>query len=74
MIRELASLPDPFVLVLDDYHAIQEVSIHGVMATFVEHQPRQMNLVLITREDPPLPLARLRVRGEMNEIRAADLQ
>jgi LuxR family maltose regulon positive regulatory protein len=64
----------PFVLVLDDYHLIHTALIHEVLAFLVEHQPPQMHLCLVTREDPPFALPRLRVRGQITEIRAHDLR
>ncbi len=74
LINDIGGIPDPFVLVLDDYHAIQDGAVHRVVARLLDHMPRQMHLVIITRQDPPLPLARLRARGEINEIRAGDLR
>ncbi len=74
LINDLASLPAPFLLALDDYHVIHEMSIHRQLGFLVEHQPPQVHLVMITREDPPLPLARLRARGQMVEIRQQDLR
>ena len=74
LINEIAVVSDPFVLALDDYHVIQAMPVHRQLEFLVEHQPPQMHLVLITREDPPLPLARLRARGQMVEIRQADLR
>ena len=63
-----------FALVLDDYHLITAASIHRGMAFLLEHLPPQMHLVLATRADPPLPLARLRVQGQLTEVRTADLR
>ena len=74
LINDLASVSSPFVLVLDDYHLISALQVHQQLAFLLEHQPSQMHLVIITREDPPLPLARLRARGQVVEIRQADLQ
>lgn len=62
------------LLVLDDYHAIQSRAIHEAMAFFLDHMPPAMHLVLLSRADPPLPLARLRARRQMQEIRARDLR
>jgi LuxR family transcriptional regulator, maltose regulon positive regulatory protein len=74
VIDGLAALPAPFYLVLDDLQElVSEQTWHG-MATLVRHQPRNVRLVLSTRADPPLPLARLRVQGELAELRAADLR
>jgi len=74
LINDLASVSFPFILVLDDYHLISALPVHQQLAFLLEHQPPQMHLVIITREDPPWPLARLRARGQVLEIRQADLQ
>ena len=63
-----------FALVLDDYHVIEADTIHRGMAFLLEHLPPQMHLIMATRADPPLPLARLRARGQLTEVRAADLR
>ena len=62
------------MLVLDDFHALDEATIHAAVQELVEHQPPQLHLVIVTREDPPLPLARLRARGQLVELRAHDLR
>ena len=74
LINELSALPDLLTLVLDDYHVIETSSIHEGLAFLVEHMPSQMRLVMTTRTDPPLPLARMRVRGQLLELRSADLR
>jgi LuxR family maltose regulon positive regulatory protein len=74
LINDVAVSPVPFVLVLDDYHILHEGWIHSAVEYLLTHQPRQLHLVLITRTDPPLPLPRLRVRGQVTEIRAEDLR
>ena len=74
LLNEAGSMPDDLVLVLDDYHVIEAPAIHEGIAFFIEHLPRQLHLVLASRADPPLPLARLRARGELTEVRAADLR
>jgi len=74
LINDMASVSSPSILVLDDYHLISALPVHQQLAFLLEHQPPQMHLVIITREDPPLPLARLRARGQVVEIRQADLQ
>jgi len=66
--------PQPFVLVLDDYHLIQAPPIHQQLSFLLEHQPPQMHLVIITREDPPLLLSRLRARGQITDVRQRELQ
>jgi LuxR family maltose regulon positive regulatory protein len=74
LINQVASSPSPFFLVLDDYHFIQNEWIHEAIGLLVEHQPPEMHLILTSRVDPPLPLARLRGRGQMSEIRDRDLR
>ncbi len=73
-INALADLPHPVVLVLDDYHLIMTQAIHHGMAYLINHLPANLHLILSTRADPPLPLARMRTRGLLVEIRAADLR
>ena len=73
-INALATLPHDLVLVLDDYHVITAPPIHRSVAYLLDHLPPQLHLVLATRANPPLPLARLRTRGQLTEIRAADLR
>ncbi len=74
LINDVATSSIPFLLVLDDYHLIQNEWVHEAVGFLVEHQPVNMHLVLITRVDPPLPLARLRGRGQITEIRDHDLR
>jgi LuxR family maltose regulon positive regulatory protein len=74
LINDIAGLSADFVLVLDDYHTLDGQAVHPVMAFLLEHHPPQMHLVLLTRQDPLLPLARLRARGQIVELRAADLR
>jgi LuxR family maltose regulon positive regulatory protein len=74
LINEVANRSNPFLLVLDDYHVIQNEWIHQAVGFLAEHQPPEMHLVLVTRVDPPLPLARLRGRGQATEIRDDDLR
>ena len=74
LINELATLPESFVLVLDDYHVLDAEPIDRAVAFLLEHLPPRMHLVIATREDPPLPLARLRARGQLTELRAAELR
>lgn len=74
LINEISIVPDPFLLILDDYHLINSQQVDRSLAFLIEHQPPQMHLVIATREDPSLPLARLRARGRLTELRAADLQ
>jgi LuxR family transcriptional regulator, maltose regulon positive regulatory protein len=74
LLNELAAVPKNVVLVLDDYHVIDASDLQDGMAYFIDHMPPDMHLVITTRADPALPLARLRARGELQEIRAADLR
>ncbi len=74
LLNEIAALPDRLVLVLDDYHLIETQPIHDTLTFLLEHLPPQMHLVIATREDPHLPLARLRARGQLTELRATDLR
>jgi LuxR family maltose regulon positive regulatory protein len=74
LVNDITILSDSFILVLDDYHVIDSKSVDQALTFLVDHQPPQMHLVIATREDPPLPLARLRVRGQLTELRAADLR
>lgn len=74
LINELAALPTVLVLVLDDYHQIETPAIHQTLADFIDHLPAQLRFVIATRADPPLPLARWRVRGQLHEIRANALR
>ena len=74
LLNEITTLPDHFVLVLDDYHVIDAKPVDKALTYLVEHLPPQMHLVIATREDPQLPLARLRARGQLTELRAADLR
>jgi LuxR family transcriptional regulator, maltose regulon positive regulatory protein len=74
VLNEITTVSENFVLVLDDYHSIDSQTVDSALTFLVEHQPPQMHLVIATREDPPLPLSRLRVRGQLTELRAADLR
>ena len=74
LLNEITTIPDNFVLVLDDYHVIDSKPVDKALTFLLEHLPPQMHLVIATREDPHLPLARLRARGQLTELRAADLR
>jgi LuxR family maltose regulon positive regulatory protein len=74
LLNELTAIPDSFILVLDDYHTLNSEPIDHALTFLLDHLPPQMHLVITTREDPSLPLARLRARGQLTELRAADLQ
>ncbi|KAA3653486.1 MAG: helix-turn-helix transcriptional regulator [Chloroflexi bacterium] len=73
LLNEIATIPGNFVLVLDDYHLLDAKPVDQALIFLLEHLPPQMHLVIATREDPSLPLARLRVRGQLTELRANDL-
>ncbi|HJY44166.1 MAG TPA: AAA family ATPase, partial [Propionibacteriaceae bacterium] len=73
LLNDLAVLPAPSVLVLDDYHLVREPAVHAAIEFLVTHLPATLHLVIATREDPPLPLPRLRARSQIVEVRAADL-
>ncbi len=74
LINEIAAIPDRIILVLDDYHLIQAQPIHDVLTYLLENQPPNIHLVVATREDPPIPLARLRAKGQLSELRANNLR
>ena len=74
LLNEIAAVPDHFMLVLDDYHAIDSKPVDQALIFLLEHLPPHMHLLIATREDPALPLARLRARGQLTELRAADLR
>ena len=74
LLNDLNKLPRHLLLVLDDYHLIEAPEVHDAMTFVLEHQPPRLHLVLATRADPPLPLARMRARGQLVEVRAADLR
>ena len=74
LVNEISTIPNDFVIVLDDYHVIDSINVDTVLAFLIEHKPPQMHLLITTREDPHLPLARLRARGQLTELRAVDLR
>jgi LuxR family maltose regulon positive regulatory protein len=77
LINEIASNEpsiQPYILVIDDYHLIEEQTIHKDLSFLIEHLPGQLRLVISTRADPPLPLARMRARRQLSEFRAQDLR
>ena len=74
VLNELSELPNEIGLVLDDYHLVEGHGVQDGMAFLFEHLPQPVHLVISTRADPVLPLARLRARGDLVEIRAADLR
>lgn len=74
LLNEISKLQNNFVLVLDDYHVIESKPVDQIIAFLVENHPLKMQLVIATREDPPFSLPRLRMRGQLTEIRASDLR
>lgn len=74
LVNEISGVPHDFVLVLEDYHVIELREIHQMVVFLLEHMPPHMHLVILTRSDPPFPLARYRARGELLEIRIKDLR
>src|SRR5262249_51835698 len=74
LLNEINALARPLTLVLDDYHLIEAQAVHAALTFLIEHLPPLLHLIIATRVDPPLPLSRLRVRGQLVEIRASDLR
>ena len=74
LINALAAITGRIIFVLDDYHLIDSQSVHDALSFFIENMPSQVHLVIATREDPLLPLPRLRARDQLTELRAADLR
>jgi LuxR family maltose regulon positive regulatory protein len=74
IINELSLISQRFILVLDDYHILESESVDAGLSFFLDNQPQCIHLVIVTREDPPLPLTKLRGKGRLNEIRASDLR
>jgi LuxR family maltose regulon positive regulatory protein len=74
LVNLLSQAEQDFVLALDDYHLIEEPSLHSALTFLLEHRPPRLHLALLTRADPALPLARLRARGQLTELRAEHLR
>ena len=74
LINEISIASKPFLIVLDDYHLIKTTEVHSLVQLILKRQPDRLHLVIITREDPPLPLPRMRVQGQLTEIRERDLR
>ena len=74
LVNELAEVAHEITVILDDYHLIDSDPVHEAVSFLLEHLPENARLVISSRADPPLPLARLRVRDQMTEVRAADLR
>lgn len=73
LINQIGCETERLLLVLDDYHLVTAQSVHDALAFLLDHQPSNLHLVIASRADPPLPLARLRARGQLTELRQADL-
>ena len=73
LINETAVIPEPFVIVLDDYHLIAQPDIHQLLTTFIQYQSEKMHLMIVTREDPLLGVPALRAKNQLTEIRGVDL-
>jgi LuxR family transcriptional regulator, maltose regulon positive regulatory protein len=74
LLNEISMISDKFALILDDYHVIDAPPIDNALSFLIEHLPPQMLLIITTRDDPQLPVARLRARGQLTELRASDLR
>ncbi|MEN8243049.1 MAG: LuxR C-terminal-related transcriptional regulator [Chloroflexota bacterium] len=74
LINEMAAIPFKVILVLDDYHLVEDPSIHNALTFLLNQLPLALHLAIVTREDPPVPLARFRVQDQITELRAADLR
>lgn len=74
LLNDIATIPDPFLLAFDDYHVIEQPAVHEALLFLLEHAPESFHVAITTRVDPPIPLARFRVRGQLLEIRASDLR
>ncbi len=74
LLSDLNAVGESIIIVLDDYHLMTSTEVHESLTAFIEHLPPHVHLVLATRADPPLPLARWRVRGRLSELRTADLR
>jgi len=74
LINDIITISGGAVVVLDDYHLIHAQRVHDALAFLLDHQPPQLQLVIATRADPPLPIARLRAQGQVNEFRMGDLR
>jgi LuxR family maltose regulon positive regulatory protein len=74
LVNDLTTLPEGSILILDDYHLLQGQPVHEAMSFLFDHLPAPVHVVIATREDPPLPLARMRARRQITELRATDLR
>jgi LuxR family maltose regulon positive regulatory protein len=73
LLNDISTIPENFLLILDDYHSIASQPVDQSLAFLIKHQPPQTHLVISTREDPHLPLAQIRARVQLTKLRAADL-
>jgi ATP/maltotriose-dependent transcriptional regulator MalT len=74
LLAELADLPESIILILDDFHVLVNPEIHSLVASLIDHLPHRLHLIIDARGDPPLPLARWRLKGQLGEIRMNDLR
>jgi len=74
LINEIACISDDIVIVIDDYHMIDSKQVDAAISFFLEYLPPQIHMVIITREDPDVSLAKLRMRNQLTELRASDLR
>ncbi len=74
LINQLSARAEPLVLILDDYHLVESAAVHRLLTFLLDHQPPALHLVIASRADPPLPLARLRAGGQLAELRLAELR
>ena len=74
LINEIAAVPDELIIVLDDYHVLDSQLVDHALTFLLEHLPPQAHIVVTTREDPDLPLTRMRAKGQLTEVRAANLR
>ncbi|HEX2995466.1 MAG TPA: hypothetical protein VHP14_11615, partial [Anaerolineales bacterium] len=74
LLNDIARIEHEFILVLDDYHLVDAKAVDDLLTFLIDHLPSQMHLVITTREDPALPIPRLRARNQLTELRAADLR
>lgn len=74
LINEISFESKPFLIILDDYHLIKKVEVHSILQLLLKRQPEVLHLIIITREDPPFSLPKMRVQGQITEIRERDLR
>ena len=74
LVNSIVAIEEPLILVLDDYHVIRSSEVHAFVSELLAHQPTNLHIIIATREDPPLPLARLRAREQISDVRQRDLR